>query len=34
SRNPALGMGPPSFKAASFAVEGATAQTIKMKYML
>lgn len=34
SRNPALGMGPPSFKAASFAVEGATSQTIRMKYML
>jgi uncharacterized protein (DUF2141 family) len=34
SRNPAIGMGPPKFKSASFAVEGATAQAIKMKYML
>lgn len=34
SRNPAIGMGPPKFKSASFAVEGDTAQAIKMKYML
>lgn len=34
SRNPAIGMGPPKFKSASFAVTGDTAQAIKMKYML
>jgi uncharacterized protein (DUF2141 family) len=34
SRNPAIGMGPPKFKSASFSVNGNTAQTIKMKYML
>ncbi len=34
SRNPAIGMGPPKFKSASFAVEGNTTQAIKMKYML
>lgn len=34
SRNPAIGMGPPKFKAASFAVTGDTRQSIKMKYML
>lgn len=34
SRNPAIGMGPPKFKSASFAVTDDTAQTIKMKYML
>jgi uncharacterized protein (DUF2141 family) len=34
SRNPAIGMGPPKFKSASFTVSGDTAQAIKMKYML
>jgi uncharacterized protein (DUF2141 family) len=34
SRNPAIGMGAPKFGAASFAVGGGVAQTIKMKYML
>jgi len=34
SRNPAIGMGAPKFKSASFPVNGDTAQTIKMKYML
>ncbi|WP_260581999.1 DUF2141 domain-containing protein [Sphingopyxis sp. PET50] len=34
SRNPAIGMGAPSFKSASFAVNGDTAQSIRMKYML
>jgi uncharacterized protein (DUF2141 family) len=34
SRNPAIVMGPPSFKAASFAVTGDMRQSIKMKYML
>lgn len=34
SRNPAIAMGPPSFKAASFAVAGDVRQSIKMKYML
>ena len=34
SRNPAITVGPPSFKAASFAVDGDTRQSIKMKYML
>ncbi len=34
SRNPAIGMGPPKFKSASFAVAGDTRQTIAMKYML
>ena len=35
SRNPAIGMGPPKFKSASFAVgAGVTPQAIKMKYML
>ncbi|MBL0769264.1 DUF2141 domain-containing protein [Sphingopyxis sp. DHUNG17] len=34
SRNPAIVAGPPSFKAASFAVDGDTRVAIKMKYML
>lgn len=34
SRNPAITVGPPSFKSASFAVAGDIRQTIKMKYML
>lgn len=34
SRNPAIRMGPPKFKSASFAVGGAAHQTIRMKYML
>ncbi|WP_306997106.1 DUF2141 domain-containing protein [Sphingopyxis sp. DBS4] len=34
SRNPAIRMGPPKFKAASFAVAGEVRQTIRMKYML
>ena len=34
SRNPALGMGPPKFKSASFVVAGDTRQSIRMKYML
>lgn len=34
SRNPAIVAGPPSFKAASFVVEGDTRIAIKMKYML
>jgi uncharacterized protein (DUF2141 family) len=34
SRNPAIGMGPPKFAAASFAVNGPVSQSIKMKYML
>lgn len=34
SRNPALGMGPPKFKSASFVVTGDTRQSIRMKYML
>ena len=33
SRNPTITVGPPSFKSASFAVTGDTAQSIKMKYM-
>lgn len=34
SRNPTITVGPPSFKAASFAVTGDMRQSIKMKYML
>ena len=34
SRNPAIGMGAPSFKSASFAVTGDMRQSIRMKYML
>ncbi|WP_374524433.1 DUF2141 domain-containing protein [Sphingopyxis sp.] len=34
SRNPAIRMGPPKFKAASFAVAGEVRQAIRMKYML
>ena len=34
SRNPAIGMGPPSFKSASFAATGDMRQSIRMKYML
>ena len=34
SRNPAITVGPPGFKLASFAVTGDTRQSIKMKYML
>ncbi|WP_428678615.1 DUF2141 domain-containing protein [Sphingopyxis sp.] len=34
SRNPTITVGPPSFKAASFAVTGDLRQSIKMKYML
>lgn len=34
SRNPTITVGPPSFKAASFAVEGDMRLSIKMKYML
>lgn len=34
SRNPAIGMGAPKFKSASFAITGDTRQAIKMKYML
>lgn len=34
SRNPAITVGPPRFKSASFVVPGETHQTIRMKYML
>ncbi|MBD3745538.1 MAG: DUF2141 domain-containing protein [Sphingopyxis terrae] len=34
SRDPAIRMGPPKFKSASFAVTGDMRQSIKMKYML
>ncbi len=35
SRNPKISFGPPKFKKASFAVgDEASAQTVKMKYML
>ncbi|MDZ3832370.1 MAG: DUF2141 domain-containing protein [Sphingopyxis sp.] len=34
SRNPTITTGPPSFKAASFVVNGDVNQTIRMKYML
>lgn len=34
SRNPTITVGPPSFRSASFAVEGRTQQVIRMKYML
>jgi len=34
SRNPAIIAGPPSFKAASFAIDGEARQAIRMKYML
>ncbi len=34
SRNPAIAIGPPSFKSASFAVAGDMRQSIRMKYML
>ena len=34
SRNPAIGIGPPSFKSASFAVTGDMRQSVRMKYML
>lgn len=34
SRNPAITMGPPSFKSASFVVTGDMRQSITMKYML
>jgi uncharacterized protein (DUF2141 family) len=34
SRNPAITVGPPSFKSASFAVAGDMRQSIRMKYML
>ena len=34
SRNPAISMGAPSFKSASFVVTGDTRQSIRMKYML
>ncbi|WP_321164228.1 DUF2141 domain-containing protein [Sphingopyxis sp. 113P3] len=34
SRNPAITVGPPSFRAASFALDGETRQAIRMKYML
>ncbi len=34
SRNPAITVGPPSFKAASFVVAGDVRQSIRMKYML
>lgn len=34
SRNPTITVGPPSFKAASFVVNGPVSQSIKMKYML
>jgi len=34
SRNPAITMGPPSFRSASFAVAGDMHQSIRMKYML
>jgi uncharacterized protein (DUF2141 family) len=33
SRNPKITFGPPSFKAAAFALAGAGKQTVKMKYM-
>jgi uncharacterized protein (DUF2141 family) len=33
SRNPKITFGPPSFKAAAFALTGAGKQTVKMKYM-
>ena len=33
SRNPKIMFGPPSFKAASFAINGAASQNVKMKYM-
>ena len=34
SRNPAIGMGAPKFRSASFAVSGETPQAIRMKYLL
>lgn len=34
SRNPTITVGPPSFKSASFVVDGDMHQTIQMKYML
>ena len=34
SRNPAIGIGPPKFKSASFMVSGVTPQAIRMKYLL
>lgn len=34
SRNPAIGMGAPKFRSASFTVSGETAQAIRMKYLL
>jgi uncharacterized protein (DUF2141 family) len=35
SRNPRIGMGPPRFQSASFAVEaGAVQQTVRLRYML
>jgi uncharacterized protein (DUF2141 family) len=34
SRNPAITVGPPSFRSASFAVTGDMRQSIRMKYML
>ena len=34
SRNPAIGIGPPSFKSASLAVTGDMRQSVRMKYML
>jgi uncharacterized protein (DUF2141 family) len=33
SRNPKITFGPPKFKAAAFALEGAGKQSVKMKYM-
>jgi uncharacterized protein (DUF2141 family) len=33
SRNPAVVTGPPKFKSASFAVNGSSSQSVKMKYM-
>lgn len=34
SRNPAITVGPPKFRSASFAVTGDMRQSIRMKYML
>jgi uncharacterized protein (DUF2141 family) len=34
SRNPTITTGPPRFSSASFAVNGAQSQSIKMRYML
>jgi uncharacterized protein (DUF2141 family) len=33
SRNPKITFGPPKFKSAAFAINGAASQSVKMKYM-